>query len=119
MQNKNIINTLMDKGVVFRDPDQVYISEEVSPDRIAGEGVVIYPGCRILGGETLIMEGTVLGYEGPVTVQDCQIGSKVELKGGFFRGATFLNGANLGAGAHVRQGCLLEEHGVEDRRKIG
>jgi UDP-N-acetylglucosamine/UDP-N-acetylgalactosamine diphosphorylase len=33
----------------------------------------------------------------------------VNLKGGFFSGAVFLDGANLGSGAHVREGTILEE----------
>jgi len=42
-------------------------------------------------------------------MEDCQLGHKVELKGGFFSGATFLDGANMGSGAYVRPGTLLEE----------
>ena len=41
---------------------------------------------------------------------NCQIGPQVELKGGFFEDATFLNGASFGSGAHVRAGTILEEH---------
>ena len=35
--------------------------------------------------------------------------AKVALKGGYFSGATFLDGANMGSAAHVRPGTLLEE----------
>jgi UDP-N-acetylglucosamine/UDP-N-acetylgalactosamine diphosphorylase len=42
-------------------------------------------------------------------VEDCQLGHKVELKGGYFCGATFLSGANMGSAAHVRPATLLEE----------
>jgi UDP-N-acetylglucosamine/UDP-N-acetylgalactosamine diphosphorylase len=34
----------------------------------------------------------------------------VELKGGFFRDAVFLSGAQCGSGAHVREGTILEEY---------
>jgi UDP-N-acetylglucosamine/UDP-N-acetylgalactosamine diphosphorylase len=101
---------LMDKGARIHSPESVFIGQEVSVDRLAGDGVVLYPGCRIFGEKTLIMAGAKLGYEGPVTVEDCQIGPHVELKGGFFRKSTFLEGANMGSGALVRDGCLLEEH---------
>jgi UDP-N-acetylglucosamine/UDP-N-acetylgalactosamine diphosphorylase len=85
------------------------VGDGVSLDRIAGDGVVIYGGCKIFGEKTLIMPGVKLGYEGPVTVEDCQIGANVELKGGFFRRSVFLEKANMGSGAQVRDGCILEE----------
>jgi bifunctional UDP-N-acetylglucosamine pyrophosphorylase / glucosamine-1-phosphate N-acetyltransferase len=40
---------------------------------------------------------------------DCQLGPQVELKGGFFTTSVFLDKANMSAGAHVREGCILEE----------
>jgi UDP-N-acetylglucosamine/UDP-N-acetylgalactosamine diphosphorylase len=42
-------------------------------------------------------------------VVDCQIGRNVELKGGFFKEAVFLEGASAGSGSHVREGTILEE----------
>jgi UDP-N-acetylglucosamine/UDP-N-acetylgalactosamine diphosphorylase len=42
-------------------------------------------------------------------VEDCQLGRKVALKGGYYSGATFLDGANMGSAAHIRPGTLLEE----------
>ena len=55
------------------------------------------------------MAGSKLGYEAPVSVRDCQIGPKVELKGGFFRDSVFLEKANMGSGAQVREACIFEE----------
>ncbi len=82
MNKKDVIQALLEKGVTIPDPNQVYIDSEVSVDRISGTEVVIHPGCRISGRETLIMDGVKLGYEAPVTVEDCQLGPDVELKGG-------------------------------------
>jgi UDP-N-acetylglucosamine/UDP-N-acetylgalactosamine diphosphorylase len=101
---------LMEKGVKIHSPDTVDIGEEVDLKRISGDGVILYPGCRVYGGKTLILPGAKLGYEGPVTVEDCYIGPRVELKGGFFRKAVFLADAVMGLGAHVREGTILEEH---------
>jgi UDP-N-acetylglucosamine/UDP-N-acetylgalactosamine diphosphorylase len=42
-------------------------------------------------------------------IENCQLGRKVELKGGYFSGATFLDGANMGSAAHIRPATLLEE----------
>jgi bifunctional UDP-N-acetylglucosamine pyrophosphorylase/glucosamine-1-phosphate N-acetyltransferase len=108
-QYRENIRLLIEKGVKIPNPLNVDIGEEVDIDRISGDGVVIYPGCRIYGKKTLIMSGTKLGYEEPVTVEDCQIGSSVELRGGFFRRSVFLEKANMGYGAQIRDACILEE----------
>ncbi|MEM7392300.1 MAG: UDP-N-acetylglucosamine pyrophosphorylase [Verrucomicrobiota bacterium] len=84
------------------------LDPEVDPAKIAPD-VVFHPGCRIRGRETSIGPGCEIGREGPVTLEDCQLGSKVQLKGGYFAGATFLDGSSMGSGAHVRPGTLLEE----------
>ncbi|HKL22513.1 MAG TPA: hypothetical protein VJ904_11955 [Tichowtungia sp.] len=73
----------------------------ISPDAL------VYPGCRIENSS--IGPGCEIGAEGPVTIENCQLGRNVKLKGGYFSGAVFLDGANLGLGAHVRAGTILEE----------
>ena len=103
------IARLIDKGVRIPNPLTLDIGEEVRLDRISGEKVVIYPGCRIYGEKTLISPGAKIGYEGPVTIDNCQIGPKVELKGGYFSRSVFLEGASMGLGAQVREACILEE----------
>lgn len=100
---------LLEKGVDIPNPLTLDLGEEVSIGRISGQGVKIYPGCRIYGRETVIASGVRLGQEGPVTIEDCQVGPETELKGGYFKKACFLEKANLGLGAHVREGCILEE----------
>ena len=111
--NKNLDNSarvkmLLDRGVVIPCPAAVEVDESVDPQRIA-PGVVIHSGCRISGAKTSIGPECELGGEAPVTVEDCQLGRKVELKGGYCSGATFLDGANMGSAAHVRPGTLMEE----------
>jgi len=86
----------------------VEIGEEVDPARIA-ESATIHPGCRIRGAKTSIGPGCVVGAEAPATIENCQLGHNVALKGGYFSGAVFLDGANMGSGAHVRAGTILEE----------
>ena len=87
----------------------VEIGDDVDLDRISGDNVVVHAGCRIIGKSSLILQGTRLGNEGPVTVVDCQIGPNVNLNGGFFQDAVMLNGASAGSGSHVRKGTILEE----------
>jgi bifunctional UDP-N-acetylglucosamine pyrophosphorylase / glucosamine-1-phosphate N-acetyltransferase len=86
----------------------ITIGTEVKRDRIS-DGATIHAGCRILGSRTLVCQGAELGAEAPVTVNDCYIGPKVKLKGGYFENAVFLEGAEAGSGAHVRRGTILEE----------
>ncbi|MBU1055191.1 MAG: protein GlmU [Proteobacteria bacterium] len=110
--NRNIakkIEELLSKGVVFPDPYNVSISDEVDTERISGNGVIIYPGCKIYGSSTLILDGVKIGYEGPVTLKNCQVGSDVSLKGGFFKDSVFLKGSVLGYGSHLREGTIIEE----------
>jgi len=103
------IKKLMQKGVKIPNPQSVEIGSEVNIDKISGDGVVIYSGCKIFGSSILILKGTQLGYEGPVTIDNCQVGPQVELKGGFFRDAVFLEKVSLGSGANVREGTIMEE----------
>ena len=108
-QSISIIEKLLQKGVKISNPQCVEIGAEVDVDRISGDGVVIYSGCKIFGRSTLILRGVKLGYEGPVTIENCQIGPEVDLNGGFFRQAVFLKKARAGSGSHIREGTILEE----------
>ena len=103
------IEELLNKGVVIPDPYNVYIGDEVDTGRISGNGVIIYPGCKIYGSSVLILDKVKIGHEGPVTLENCQVGPEVNLKSGFFKEAVFLKGASLGSGSHVREGTILEE----------
>ena len=111
MKNQSIlkIEKLLKKGVNIPNPDSVEIGSEVDTDRISGEGVVIYSGCKIFGGSTLILKNTRLGYESPVTIENCQIGTNVDLKAGFLRQAVLLDKVSIGYGSHIREGTILEE----------
>ena len=112
MDNMSKIEKLIEKGVKINQPTSVEISDDVDVDRISADGVVIYAGCKIFGADTLILPGAKLGYEAPVTVDNCQIGPDVELKGGYFKQAVFLEKARLGLGSHVREATILEEQAV-------
>jgi hypothetical protein len=103
------IEKLIQKGVKIANPAGIEIGDDVDLDRISGDGVVMHNGCRIFGRDTLILPGAKLGYEAPVTVENCQVGAEVELKGGYFKQAVFLNKAKAGLGSHVREATILEE----------
>jgi len=103
------IAQLLQRGVDIPNPTTLDIGDEVAIDRISARGVTLYPGCRIYGDKTVISAGCKLGAEGPATVENCRLGAGVELKGGFFSRSVFLEKANMGMGAHVREGSILEE----------
>jgi len=103
------IEKLIQKGVKIPNPQGVEIGPEINIDRISGDGVVVHAGCKLYGSSTLILRGTTLGYEGPVTIENCQVGPQAELKAGFFRNAVFLKKASMGSGSNVREGTILEE----------
>jgi len=111
------IEELLARGVKIAVPAAVEIGDDVDPGRIAA-GVAIHAGCKVFGAATSIGPGCVLGREAPATVEDCQLGEKVELKGGYFSGAVFLDGAAMGSGAQVRPGTILEE-GAEMAHTVG
>jgi hypothetical protein len=102
------VQKLLDRGVQIPCPHSVEVDETVKPERIA-PGVLVHTGCRIFGEDTSIGPGCELGREAPAAIENCQLGHQVELKGGFFSGATFLDAVVIGSAAHVRPATLLEE----------
>lgn len=102
------VDVLLRGGVIIPDPLNVFVGEEVDPERISRE-VVLHPGTRLSGADMSIGFGCEIGAEAPVTVDNCQLGRQVRLKGGYVSGSVFLDGASMGSGAHIRPGCILEE----------
>jgi len=109
IEDQEKIEALIARGVRIPNPHTLELDDDVDVGRISGEGVTIHAGCRLRGADTAIAAGCTLGAEAPVTLDNCQLGRQVALKGGFFREATFLDRANMGLGAQVREGTLLEE----------
>ena len=56
---------LVNKGVDIPNPWTLDIGDEVDPEHISGNGVTIYPGCRIYGGKTVISAGAGSDTKGP------------------------------------------------------
>ncbi|MEA3358893.1 MAG: hypothetical protein U9R17_05730 [Thermodesulfobacteriota bacterium] len=103
------VKQLIDKGVSIKNPGAITIGEDVSVDRISGDRVVMHAGSKIFGPKTLIMAGCEIGYESPVTIENCQLGPNVHLRGGFMSQSTFLKKVIVRSGADIREGCLLED----------
>lgn len=105
----NIVHVLVKKGVEVSNPESVTISKDINPDRISGDHVKIYSGCKLFGANTLIMKGAQIGYEAPVTLENTLVGENSNLKGGFFKEAVFAGDNVFASGAHVREGTICEE----------
>ena len=103
-----MVSALQERGVKLLSPESVFVGLEVDLNAIA-PGVIIHPGCRLLGKTLSIGPGCVIGKEAPATVDGCQLGHNVSMAGGYFKDAVFLDGSSMGSGAHLRAGCLLEE----------
>jgi hypothetical protein len=103
------IDLLIQKGVRIPNPESVHVGDDVDVDRISHRGVTVHAGSKLIGKETFIAEGATIGHEAPATIEDCYVGPKVSLKGGFFCRSVFLEKASCGSGAHVREGTILEE----------
>ena len=108
-QDNSKITQIIKKGVRIACPESVEIGNDVDVDKISGQGVVIHAGSKILGDKTLILRDAKIGFEGPATLKNCQIGPEVELKGGYFEDAVFLAKARAGLGSHVREASIFEE----------
>ena len=103
------IEQLIKKGVKIAAPLSVEIGDEVNIDNISGKGVTLYAGVKIFGDSTVILNNCSIGYEAPVTIDNCQLAANVKLAGGYFNNAVFLKKSSAGLGAHVREATILEE----------
>ena len=112
-----LLSAWSERGVKIPEPGAVEVGDEVAVDALEA-GTVLHAGTKIFGERTHIGPGCELGRETPMTVENCQLGEGVKLKGGYAADAVFLDGAAMGSGAHVRGGTILEE-GSEMAHTVG
>jgi len=103
------LTQLLQQGVTIHCPELVDIGSEVNPARI-GRDVVLHPGTRLRGANTLIGDNCIIGEEAPATLDDCALGAGVNFRGGYANRSVFLDKVTVGSEARIRPGCLLEEH---------
>lgn len=104
----DLVKILIKRGVKIINPATITIDPAVDPGRIA-DGVTLFPGTRLMGAKTSIGPDCSLGRETPLALDNCQLGARVNLGGGYCSEATFLNDAGMGVNAYVRPGTLVEE----------
>ena len=59
-RSQEAIVELIRRGVHIPNPLTLDIGPEVDLERISGDGVVIFPGCRIYGARTVVSAGVRL-----------------------------------------------------------
>ncbi|MCL2151671.1 MAG: hypothetical protein FWH57_01740 [Oscillospiraceae bacterium] len=104
----DVLQILINKGVIIVDPRQTYVSEDVKTDRIY-KGSTLFPGTRLSGSKTLIGSFAKISTEGPAVINDSIISAHAEVASGYISEATLLPKARAGANSYFRQGTLLEE----------
>ena len=113
------VHELTERGVVIACLDAVEVGPDIDPDRIAA-------GRRHPRGLPDLRRtkprsdpGARSGPRRPPTVENCQLGRRVQLKGGYFSGATFLDDSNIGSAAHVAAGHAAGGRGRAARTPSG
>ncbi|WDP88269.1 MAG: protein GlmU [Desulfobacter sp.] len=106
---QKLLTKLIEKGVKIPNPETVYISRDVDPDRISGNGVTLFSGTKLTGPRTLIADNASIGYEAPATLENTVVGPDTRLHGGYFQDTVCVGRNVFGSNAHVRKGTILEE----------
>src|SRR5438270_289181 len=91
---------LRERGVILIDPRQTFVDSDVDCERVC-PGVVLYPGTRLHGSGLFLGPRAVVGREGPATLEHAVLGAGAAVDSGFVSRAVLLEGARLGANAHV------------------
>ena len=127
------LRNLLERGVHILDLNSVHITRDVKLENIASR-CTIYPFVRITGSKTKIQSGSIIGFRGPVILEnsiigenavignlgqvsliDTVVGPKSVLGAGVTEQAVFLgketmvNDFTTGYGFRVRKGSLYEE----------
>jgi bifunctional UDP-N-acetylglucosamine pyrophosphorylase/glucosamine-1-phosphate N-acetyltransferase len=99
LMRKRLAKKWVEKGVIFLDPDSVFVDAGVS----IGRDSTIYPNVY-LEGDTRLGRGTIIRPH--VRIVDSEIGNDVEVKDAtLIEGSKIRSGASVGPFAHVRPGC--------------
>ena len=101
------IALLRARGVEVLAPGATVL-EELDPERFE-PGVVIHPGCTVRGRGSSFGAGTHLGRAGGGWFENVCTGRGVDLYGGYFKDAVFLDGVVVRGHAEMRGGTVLEE----------
>src|ERR1700694_1088139 len=114
--NRARIIRLRDRGVNVWGSERVYISADVSLDRLEAGAILFNAVLR--GEHTSIGRNSRIGTSGQAVITNSQIGADVELGAGVYADATVLDDAKTRGFAEIRSGSLIEEQ-VEIGHNVG
>ena len=100
------VEKLIANGVSVLAPDSVVVGEEVILENIEA-GVVVGPGTKILGEETMIGAGTEI--QGAAVIKNSLIGRNCSLAAGEYADSVLLDGCSTVGWARVRGHSAWEE----------
>ena len=106
VRNQKRLEALAAKGVDIPSPESVIVGEEVRLDQIEPR-VVIGPGTKVLGAETMLGAGTEV--QGAATIRNSLIGRNCRLAAGEYEDSVLLDGCTTVGWARVRGHSAWEE----------
>jgi hypothetical protein len=104
--NRARVDRLAAKGVDILAPESVIVGEEVHLDNVE-PSVVLGPGTKVLGRETMIGAGTEI--QGAATIRNSMIGRNCSLAAGEYVDSVLLDGCTTIGWARVRGHSAWEE----------
>ena len=118
--NKARVAKLCEKGVGIISPESVVVGEEVNPDNVEAD-VVVGPGTKILGEDTMIGAGTEI--QGAALINNSLIGRNCSLAAGEYADSVLLDGCSTVGWARVRGNSAWEEesnsaHNVDTKQTV-
>ncbi len=104
--NQGRVEKLIANGMSILAPESVIVGEEVKLENLEA-GVVIGPGTKILGAETMIGAGTEI--QGAAIIKNSLIGRNCSLAAGEYADSVLLDGCSTVGWARVRGHSAWEE----------
>jgi hypothetical protein len=102
------LDQLISNGIIIHDRRQVFIGAEVSLDNIL-PGAQLFPGTRITGSRSVLGPNSIIGSEGPATLDNVVLDDGAEVASGFVTNSALLRGSRVGSNGHIRACTILEE----------
>ena len=118
--NRARVERLSAKGVNILAPESVIVGEEVNPDNVEAE-VVVGPGTKILGTETMIGAGTEI--QGAAIIKNSLVGRNCSLAAGEYTDSVLLDRCSTVGWARLRGHSAWEEesnsaHNVDTKTTV-
>jgi len=102
------LDKVIANGVIVHDRRQVFIGADVVLENIL-PSAQLFPGTRIIGPNCVLGRNSVVGSEGPATLQNVALDDSAEVASGYLTDSVLLRGSRVGSNGHIRACTILEE----------